>query len=84
MGHSPFAAAPLIADVDGDGGLDIVASPFGEVLTVLQGENGKPIPNSRWPAVNLDSSVLANPLQVYQIYPVLVILVFQCYCFIPS
>ncbi|BFZ24522.1 hypothetical protein BsWGS_27561 [Bradybaena similaris] len=59
----PFAAAPLVADVDGDGGLDVVAAPFGESLAVIEGETGKPLHDTSWPQHNLDKSVHSSPLQ---------------------
>lgn len=64
MGTSPFAAVPLIADVDGDGGLDIVAAPFTEAITVVEGDSGKTLKNTHWPLHNLDSTFHASPLQV--------------------
>ena len=64
VGTSPFAAPPLIADLNGDGGLDIVAAPFSETLTVLDGTSGKELDNSHWPLHNLESTYHASPLQV--------------------
>jgi hypothetical protein len=64
IGTSPFAAAPLIADVDGDNMLDIVVVPYSESITVLQADTGKPLPNSQWPLHNLESTYHASPLQV--------------------
>lgn len=64
VAHSPFAAVPLIADVDADGSLDIVAAPLSEAQTVLEAETGKTLKDSKWPAQMLDSSILASPLQV--------------------
>uniref|UniRef100_A0A0B7AVA1 DEX1 C-terminal domain-containing protein n=1 Tax=Arion vulgaris TaxID=1028688 RepID=A0A0B7AVA1_9EUPU len=59
----PFAATPLVVDVDGDGGLDIVAAPFGESLAVIEGETGKPLHDTSWPQHNLDKSLHSSPLQ---------------------
>ncbi|GFO47581.1 protein defective in exine formation 1-like [Plakobranchus ocellatus] len=59
----PFAAAPLIADVNGDSKLDIVAAPFGETITVLEGETGRHLHGSGWPRHNLDKSIHSSPLQ---------------------
>ncbi|XP_005093156.1 protein DEFECTIVE IN EXINE FORMATION 1 [Aplysia californica] len=59
----PFAAPPLVVDVDGDGGLDVVAAPFGEALTVIEGETGKHLHDTSWPQHNLDRSVHSSPLQ---------------------
>ncbi|CAL1529969.1 unnamed protein product [Lymnaea stagnalis] len=58
----PFAAVPLLTDIDGDGGLDIVAAPFGETLAVIEGETGKHLHDSGWPQHNLDKSVHSSPL----------------------
>ncbi|KAL8592584.1 hypothetical protein ACOMHN_026514 [Nucella lapillus] len=63
IGSSPFAAAPLIADVDGDGMLEVVAVPFSETITVLDGTSGKTLPASYWPLHNLDTTFHASPLQ---------------------
>ncbi|XP_063426798.1 uncharacterized protein LOC134710372 [Mytilus trossulus] len=63
LAHSPFAAAPLISDVDGNSKDEIIAAPFSESFTVLQGQNGQILHHSSWPAVNLDNSVHASPLQ---------------------
>ncbi|XP_060553729.1 uncharacterized protein LOC132714827, partial [Ruditapes philippinarum] len=63
IAHSPFAAAPLISDVDGDGRLDIIAAPLSESKTVVEAENGKTLTESRWPTQKLDTSILASPLQ---------------------
>lgn len=59
----PFAASPLIADIDGDEKLDIVAAPFGETITVLEGDTGKHLKGSGWPRHNLDKSIHSSPLQ---------------------
>ena len=64
VAHSPFAATPLITDVDADGSLDIVAAPLSETQTVLDAETGNTLRDSRWPTQMLDSSILASPLQV--------------------
>ncbi|XP_033735102.1 protein DEFECTIVE IN EXINE FORMATION 1-like [Pecten maximus] len=63
LAHSPFASAPLIADVNGDGSLDIVATPFSESMSVIDAQTGKVLSDSKWPALNLDSSIYASPLQ---------------------
>ncbi|XP_067682032.1 uncharacterized protein [Haliotis asinina] len=63
VGYSPFAASPLLADVDGDGVTDVIAAPFSEALTVLNGENGKTLENSCWPSQNLENSIHSSPLQ---------------------
>jgi hypothetical protein len=64
LAHSPFAAPPLIADVDGNSRYEVIAAPFSESFTVLQGHNGQILHHSSWPAVNLDNSVHASPIQV--------------------
>ncbi|XP_060070559.1 uncharacterized protein LOC132550506 [Ylistrum balloti] len=63
LAHSPFASAPLIADVNGDGSLDVVATPFSESMSVIDAKTGKVLSESKWPALNLDSSIYASPLQ---------------------
>lgn len=63
LAHSPFAATPLIADVDGNGHFEIIAAPFSESLTVLHGHNGQILHHSTWPAVNLENSVHASAIQ---------------------
>lgn len=64
VGTSPFAATPLIADIDGDKNLEIAAAPFSETITVLDGGTGKPLEKSSWPLHNLESTIHASPLQV--------------------
>ncbi|KAK0053028.1 protein DEFECTIVE IN EXINE FORMATION 1 [Biomphalaria pfeifferi] len=59
----PFAASPLVTDIDGDGGLDIIAAPFGETLAVIEGETGKYLHDTSWPQHNLDKSVHSSALQ---------------------
>ncbi|XP_021378708.1 protein DEFECTIVE IN EXINE FORMATION 1-like isoform X2 [Mizuhopecten yessoensis] len=63
LAHSPFASAPLIADVNGDGSLDITATPFSESMSVINAQTGKVLSESKWPALNLDNSIYASPLQ---------------------
>ncbi|KAK3731897.1 hypothetical protein RRG08_043232 [Elysia crispata] len=57
----PFAASPLIADVNGDEKWDIVVAPFGETITVAEGDTGKHLHG--WPRHNLDKSIHSSPLQ---------------------
>jgi len=64
VAHSPFAASPLITDVNADGHLDIVAAPLSETQTVLDAETGKVLKGTKWPTQMLDTSILASPLQV--------------------
>ncbi|GAB1600467.1 protein DEFECTIVE IN EXINE FORMATION 1-like [Argonauta hians] len=63
VANTPFAAPPLIADVNGDGRLNIVAAPFSETITVLDAQTGQHLPDSLWPVQNLHSSIYASPLQ---------------------
>ncbi len=64
LGHSPFAAAPLITDVDADGFLDVVAAPFSDELTVLQGRDGNTLKATEWPYSFVDISTHSSPLVV--------------------
>ncbi len=64
MGHSPFAAAPLIADVDADGQLDVVAAPFLDEVSVLRGRDGRTLSASKWPFVFVDVTTHSSPLAV--------------------
>ncbi|KAK7473674.1 hypothetical protein BaRGS_00035071, partial [Batillaria attramentaria] len=63
VGTSPFAAPPLVADIDGGGGLEVAAAPFSESITVLDGNTGKQLTDSHWPLHNLESTFHASPLQ---------------------
>ncbi|ESO96510.1 hypothetical protein LOTGIDRAFT_159926 [Lottia gigantea] len=65
ISHTPFSSAPLIADVDADGELDIVVSPFSEVFNVVRGETGRTLVGEkfRWPVQNLNDSVHSSPIQ---------------------
>lgn len=63
LAHAPFAAAPLVTLVDDDQKLDIVAAPFSESFSVLNSETGKILSQTAWPALNLDNSVHASPIQ---------------------
>ena len=64
LGHSPFAATPLIADINADGRLDVVAAPFLDEVSVLQGEDGTTLPGSKWPYPFVDISTHSSPLMV--------------------
>ncbi|KAH9495922.1 hypothetical protein Btru_013685 [Bulinus truncatus] len=59
----PFAASPLVTDIDGDGGLDVVAAPFGEAFAVIEGETGKHLHDTSWPQHNLDKSIHSSTLR---------------------
>ncbi|XP_052267793.1 uncharacterized protein LOC127869338 isoform X2 [Dreissena polymorpha] len=63
VAHSPFAATPLITDVNANGMLDIIAAPLSETQTVLEAETGTTLKNTKWPTQMLDSSIFASPLQ---------------------
>ncbi|KAL5709223.1 Protein DEFTIVE IN EXINE FORMATION 1 [Ranunculus cassubicifolius] len=56
---SSIYATPLIADVNGDGKLDIVVPSFVHYLEVLEGSDGDKMPG--WPAFH-QSTVHASPL----------------------
>ncbi len=64
IGHSPFAAAPTIADIDGDGNLEVIAASFQDELAVLSGKDGKILRPSKWPHTFLDISTHSSPLLV--------------------
>ncbi|KAH3874734.1 hypothetical protein DPMN_037987 [Dreissena polymorpha] len=64
VAHSPFAATPLITDMNANGMLDIIAAPLSETQTVLEAETGTTLKNTKWPTQMLDSSIFASPLQV--------------------
>lgn len=64
VGHTPFAGAPLITDINGDGQMDIVAATFSDEVMVLQGNDGHPLPNARWPFQLVDTAVYASPILV--------------------
>ena len=64
LGHSPFAAAPLIADINADGRLDVIAAPFLDEVSVLQGEDGTTLRGSTWPYPFVDISTHSSPLMV--------------------
>ena len=66
LAHAPFASAPLISDVNADGKLDIVAAPFSESLHLLDAETGHTLASSKWPALNLEMSTHASPIQVQE------------------
>ncbi|KAL4234802.1 hypothetical protein ACF0H5_006444 [Mactra antiquata] len=63
VAHTPFAASPLITDINADGKLNIVAAPLSESQTVLEAETGKTLPDSKWPTQKLDTSILSSPIQ---------------------
>lgn len=56
---SSIYAAPLIADINSDGKLDVVVSSFVHYLEVLEGSDGDKMPG--WPAFH-QSTVHASPL----------------------
>ena len=64
LGHSPFAAAPLISDIDADGQLDVIAAPFLDEVTVLRGQDGSTLQGTKWPHTFVDVSTHSSPLMV--------------------
>ncbi|XP_048732051.2 uncharacterized protein LOC125648988 isoform X2 [Ostrea edulis] len=63
LAHAPFAAAPLVTYVNDDQNLDIVVAPFSESFSVIDSENGRILQKTAWPALNLDNSIHASPIQ---------------------
>ena len=64
LGHSPFAAAPLITDINADGQLNVIAASFLDEVTVLQGQDGSTLKGTRWPHTFVDVSTHSSPLTV--------------------
>ncbi|CAH1792446.1 unnamed protein product [Owenia fusiformis] len=63
VAHAPFASSPLVADANADGQLDIISAAFTGEVTVIDGEDGLVLENSKWPVHLQDTSVHASPLQ---------------------
>jgi len=71
VGVAPFASAPLIADVDADGELDVIATTFAGEVHVLRAPDGRRKDsrsgvhtNEGWPYRLNYGSFYASPLQV--------------------
>lgn len=71
LGVSPISATPLIADIDADGRLEIVALTYAGEAHVLRASNGLSTglsgvntPAAGWPFSFSHGSFLSSPLQV--------------------
>ena len=64
VSHVPFAAAPLLADINADGQVDIVVASFTGEIHVLHEEAGQLAEALGWPHKIQLSTVHATPLQV--------------------
>lgn len=60
---APIASTPLIADVDADGDLDIVATSFSGSVHVVQAKDGLAKQTSQWPCRLNHATIHAGPLQ---------------------
>lgn len=77
---APIASTPLIADVDADGDLDIVATSFSGSVHVVQAKDGLPKQTSQWPYRLNHATIHAGPLQVlYRLYIVSVLILLFLY-----
>lgn len=64
LSSGPFVAAPLIADIDADGRLDVAVASFAGDIDVVRGSDSQHQPGSYWPLRLTDTSVHSSPLQV--------------------
>lgn len=64
LSSSPYAASPLIADIDADGQLDVAVASFTGDVHVVRGSDSQHIAGSYWPLRLADVSVHSSPLQV--------------------
>jgi len=64
LSSGPFAAAPLIADIDADSQLDVAVASFTGDVHVVRGSDSRHVTGSYWPLKLTDVSVHTSPLQV--------------------
>lgn len=69
---APIASTPLIADVDADGDLDIVATSFSGSVHVVKAKDGLAKQTSQWPYRLNHATIHAGPLQVLSILHIIV------------
>jgi len=70
LSSSPFAAAPLIADIDADGELDVAVTSFTGDIHIVRGSDSQHVAGSYWPVKLTDVSVHSSPLQVCTTPPI--------------
>ncbi|ELT95035.1 hypothetical protein CAPTEDRAFT_206740 [Capitella teleta] len=63
LSSAPFAASPLIADIDADGDLDIVSASYAGDIHAIHGRNGRDMEEGQWSTKIPHSTVLSSPLQ---------------------
>ena len=64
LSSGPFAAAPLIADINADGELDVAVSSFTGDVHIIRASDSQHETGSHWPLRLTDTSVHSSPLQV--------------------
>ncbi len=64
LSSTAFAATPVIADIDADGSLDVLAGTFSGDVYAVNGNTGKTIPNSHWPVRLPEASIHSSPVLV--------------------
>ena len=71
LSSSPFAAVPLVADVDADSQLDVAVVSFTGDVHVVRGADSRYDGQTRWPVrLGDDVSVHSSPLQVACVFDV--------------
>jgi len=77
LSSGPFAAAPLIADIDADNQLDVAVASFTGDIHVVSGSDSQHVAGSYWPFRLTDVSVHSSPLQVCSDNPVVQLVVWH-------
>ena len=65
LSSGPFAAAPVIADIDADSHLDVAVASFTGDVDVVRGSDSERGRGSYWPLRLTETSVHSAPLQVF-------------------